>query len=158
VEGSTTWPESNESGFGFGQKYVARGRTAARLAWYKMENGKMVTAQTGMSATVVKNDAVDAWGTFLPCRAKGDSSGALMVRVVVVAYRIESGTSVRAAATPLFVERQKRLRVRLLLLLIPIKDCTSVRLASNTVAMKHQRIACNIFLMVQIFAVLSTSC
>jgi hypothetical protein len=158
VEGSTTWPESNESGFGFGQKYVARGRTAARLAWYKMENGKMVTAQTGMSATVVKNDAVDAWGTFLPCRAKGDSSGALMVRVVVVAYRMESGTSVRAA-TPLFVERQKWLLVRLLLLLlIPIKDCTSVRLASNTVAMKHQRIACNIFLMVQIFAVLSTSC
>jgi hypothetical protein len=123
-----------------------------------MENGKMVTAQTGMSATVVKNDAVDAWGTFLPCRAKGDSSGALMVRVVVVAYRMESGTSVRAA-TPLFVERQKWLLVRLLLLLlIPIKDCTSVRLASNTVAMKHQRIACNIFLMVQIFAVLSTSC
>jgi hypothetical protein len=122
----------------------------ARLAWYKMENGKMVTAQTGMSATVAKNDAVDACGTFLPCFSKGDSSE-LMVRVVPC--RNGNGKSVRAATT-IFVWRQRRLLLRLLLL--PMKDCTSVRLTSNTVAMEHQRIVFGIFLMFQIFAELST--
>jgi hypothetical protein len=99
----------------------------------------MVTAQTGMSATVVKNDAVDACGTFLPCFSKGDSKE-LMVRVVVdCELRIDNDKCVRAA-TPLFVGRQRGLLPLLLLLPTRMKDCTSDRLTSNTVAMEHQRI------------------